>query len=351
MSHGGILKAALKRGGLLAAANWQVVVIQFVAESTFKLLLAIPVAGGAVLVAVLLGRDFSDVLRGDLRDAVASIAGGLGAQPVTLAAFLLAFLLVLLGGSALTFLAKGGTVTVLAAADRLTGPVERPPVQWDAFVDGAQFSVELFTAGATALFRRYLVLGLALIGAYGLSAMAYLAVLYVGYRVSSDGALLLGWTVVAVVLSSVLIVWITIVNLLYLLIQIVVAVSGRGVWWSAGEVLRVLRKELWDIVGVFSVILVLVVLATGASLGATAGLGLIAFAPLAGLAVLPLQLGAWLIRSFAFQYLGLTAVAAYLYLYRTRGPGSAEPGPATGRHEGRPDRDQAPRAHSTEHTP
>ena len=42
--------------------------------------------------------------------------------------------------------------------------------------------------------------------------------------------------------------------------------------------------------------LLLVDLATVASILATAGLGLIAFVPLAGLAVVPLQFAAWLLR-------------------------------------------------------
>lgn len=324
MSHGGILKSALKRGGLLTAANWQVVVIQFVAESTFKLLLAIPIVGGALLVALLLGRNLGDLVRVDLRDTLAVVANGLVARPVALVAFLFSFLVVLLGGSAFMFLVKGGTVRVLAEADRTTRPVERPPINWDAFLEGARFSIDLFSAGAAGLFRPYLWLGLWLMAAYAFSGGIYLAVLYVGYRFSDNGVLLLGWTVVAAILSSALIVWITIVNLLYLLTQIVLAVSGRTLLWALGEVFRFLRKELWDVIGIFTIILVLVVLATGASLGATAGLGLIAFAPVAGLAVLPLQLGAWLLRNLVFQYLGLTALAAYLDLYRTRGPAAAE---------------------------
>src|SRR5258708_25145584 len=47
------LKHLLKRGALLVAANWQTVVIQFVAETTFQVLLAVPIIGAAILVAVL----------------------------------------------------------------------------------------------------------------------------------------------------------------------------------------------------------------------------------------------------------------------------------------------------------
>ena len=103
--------------------------------------------------------------------------------------------------------------------------------------------------------------------------------------------------------------------------------SGKGVRSSLREVFRFLKAELWDVVGVFGVILLLVVLATVLSIAATAGLGLIAFVPVATLIMLPLQLAAWLLRNLVFQYLGLTALAAYLHLYEpfaaSGSPGSA----------------------------
>jgi hypothetical protein len=67
------------------------------------------------------------------------------------------------------------------------------------------------------------------------------------------------------------------------------------------------------------------VLATVLSIAATAGIGLIAFVPVATLIMLPLQLAAWILRNVVFQYLGLTALAAYLHLY-TPLAGGAQPG-------------------------
>ncbi len=61
----------------------------------------------------------------------------------------------------------------------------------------------------------------------------------------------------------------------------------------------------------FAVASTLVALGTAASVLATAALGLIAFVPFVGLAALPLQVGAWLVRGFVFQFLGLTALVAY----------------------------------------
>jgi hypothetical protein len=43
--------------------------------------------------------------------------------------------------------------------------------------------------------------------------------------------------------------------------------------------------------------------------------GLIAFVPLVGLAVFPLQIAALLVRGVVFEYIGLSALAAYATLY------------------------------------
>ena len=332
MKQTGLLKTALKRGALLTAANWPVVLIQFTAESTFKLLLAVPILSGVFLVTLLLNRNLWDLLNGDLRDIVAGVTSALVAQPIALVSFLFAFGIVLAGGSALMFLVKGGTVWVLADADRSAGPVEHPPLRLVAFRAASRFSIENYMSGSAVLSRRYLTLGFILIAAYLVSAVAYLLIVFGGYRWLTNPALLVAWTLVAALLSILLVIWITAVNLLYLLAQIVIALGGRSVRWSVREVLRFLKAELWDVVGVFGVILLLVVLATVASIGATAGLGLIAFVPVATLIVLPLQLGAWLLRNLVFQYLGLTALSAYLNLYRLYEPLAASPADGQRRH-------------------
>ena len=126
MVHHLPLKAALKRGALVAAANWPLVVIQFIAEAMLKLLLAVPVIGGLFLVVLLLGAEVDDLLAGGPRDIVASVFAALRTNPVAFVAFGTAFLLVLLGGSALTFIVKGGTMSLLADAEATAGPIERP---------------------------------------------------------------------------------------------------------------------------------------------------------------------------------------------------------------------------------
>src|SRR3954466_2729031 len=106
------LRHLLKRGALLAAANWQVVVIQFAAQTTFQVLLAVPVIGAAILVAVLLGGDLGPLLQGSMRDIFSTITGALMSEPFALGAFIVASTIALIGGSVLMFLVKGGTVDV-----------------------------------------------------------------------------------------------------------------------------------------------------------------------------------------------------------------------------------------------
>ena len=144
------LKDCLKRGVLITAANWHVVVVQFVADALFKTLLAVPIVGGVFLAVLLVGGDPGDLLARPVAEIVPTMASVLLAQPVALAAFLLALAVVVTGGSMLMFLVKGGTVTVLIAAERAAGAIEHPPLRLPAFRRATQFSIERFTGGAVA---------------------------------------------------------------------------------------------------------------------------------------------------------------------------------------------------------
>ena len=318
MSQAPGLRAALKRGALLTAANWPLVVVQFIADATFKVLLAVPVLGGIFLVVLLLNADVEELLRGAPREIVAAVVTALRASPAALTAFTAAFLLVLLGGSTLTFIVKAGTVSVFAQADASAGPIERPPLRFQALRRANATEIEGFLDGCRRLWVRYVKLGVCLLLVYAVTAAAYLGLIFGGYALSENPGFLLGWTIVAVVISSALIVWLTLVNLFYLLTQIVMTVDDVGVRAGLRGMLRFVRGSLREVAGIFGVLLVFVLLATIASILATAGLGLIAFVPLGGLAVLvlPLQFAAWLLRGFVFQYLALTALGAYLTQYR-----------------------------------
>ena len=311
------LRLLLKRGAQLVAVNWPVVAVQFVAEAALKILLTIPVLGGTLLVALLLGGNATELLKLGIRAALSDIATALVAHPLALVFFLLAFLLALIGGSVFMFLIKGGTVMVLAAGDRVAGPMEQGPWRVESLRLASAFSPDLFIDGCSRLFKRYLTLGIGLMIAYVISGALYLAIVIGSYQVASRSVLLLGWTLLAAVISSAFVVWITVVNLLYLLTQIAVAVEDLSVRAALRRVAQFLQADIREVGAVFGVVLLMVVLTTAASLLATAGLSLVAFVPIVGFAVFPLQAAAWLLRSLVFEYVGLTALCSYLRLYRT----------------------------------
>ena len=309
------LKHLLKRGALLAAANWPVVAIQFIAETTFQVLLAVPIIGAAILVAVLLGADLADIMQGSLREIFTTIASTLLSEPVALVAFVTAFAIVLLGGSVLMFVVKGGTIEVLLAADAVAGAIEREPITLEHLKSASRFSLPRFTGGCARLVRPFLSLGLILMAVYAVSVGGYVAFVVYGYRAVEGRALVIGWTLIAALAAAALIAWITVVNLLYLLVQIAIAIENVGVIDAARTVARFIHAEFRELAGVFLVVVALVAAATLASALAWSGVGLIAFVPLVGLAVFPLQIAALLVRGLVFEYLGLTALGAYLTLY------------------------------------
>jgi hypothetical protein len=211
---------------------------------------------------------------------------------------------VVIGGSIFVFLLKAGTVATLVEGNERAGPIEQPPLRLAKVARAGRFSAESYIEGCRRLFRRFLHLGVGLMVVYLLSGAMYLLVIYRG-----------GWGLTAL-FSVIFVAWITLVNLLYLLLQIVVAADDCSVAAAIRRVTTFVRAETKNIAGVCAVILALVVCATGASILAIAAFGLIAFVPFVGLAVLPLQILASLLRGIVFQYLALTAAGAYLQLYR-----------------------------------
>ena len=303
------LKPALKRGALIAAANWQVAFVQATADSLFKLLIAAPVIGGIFLVALAVGADPRSLFVLEWRELTGTIVASLLSQPLVLTAFLLAVGVVAVGGSLFVFLIKAGTVAVLVRSDQEAGPIEEPPLHVDAVARAGRFSIDFYIEASRSLYPRYARLGFGLMAVYLASGSAYLA--YLVANRSGMG----GWGLTALVTAS-FVCWITLVNFVYLLVQIVIAADDASVASACRRVAMFIRHERRDVGAVFLLVLVLVMLATGASLLAAAALGLVAFVPFFGLAALPLQLAAWLLRSLVFQYLGLASIGAYLRLYR-----------------------------------
>ncbi len=307
MSFALTIKDVLKRGALVAAANWPIAIVQATADSLFKLLVAAPLIGGVFLVALVVGAEPIELMSLEWRQLATTIASTLLVRPAVLAAWLAALAVVLVGGSLFVFLVKGGTVGTMARGERDAGPIERPPLMPGSFTHASAFSVEFFIECAQGLFPRYARLGFILMALYLLSGSAYLTML--ARTGSSWGA--------AALLTAAFVSWITFVNLFYLLTQIVIAADDCSVGTAAIRVAAFLKRRPRAVGGVFLVVLGLVVLATGASFLATAALWLVGFVPFIGLTVLPLQLVAWVLRGLVFQFIALASVGAYLKIYRT----------------------------------
>ena len=110
------LRAALKRGALVTAANWPVVLIRFVMVAVYRVSVGVPVVGGAFVVAVLAGADIRTLLASDLQAAGGLVIAALVGRPTELAVFLVAVGVVAVGGGLLVFLMHAGTASVLGLA-------------------------------------------------------------------------------------------------------------------------------------------------------------------------------------------------------------------------------------------
>ena len=298
-------RRALKRGGLVAAANWPVVFVQASADLLAKLVMAVPLIAGVVLVVLLVGAEPVAMMR--LRTALpATIFALLLARPLAFTSFVAAMAVAVVGGAVFIFLVKGGTVALLVRAEREADALEEPPLQPARIATAAVFSVERFIDASRQLFPRYVRLGCLLMLIYALSAAAFVAITF------GEGLGLL----VPAAASVLFVAWITAVNLLYLLAQIVMAAEGCGVGTACRRALGFVRRVPRAVLGVCFVTVGLVVLTTAASLVAATALGLIGFVPIVGLAVWPLQLLALALRGLVLQYISLAAVGAYSTLYR-----------------------------------
>src|SRR5204862_227834 len=181
---------------------------------------------------------------------------------------------------------------VLSVASADAGAIEQHPITLDLLRHASAFSLPRFTAGCSRLYRPYVLLGLALMAVYAVSAGAYLAFVVYGYRAAEGRILILGWTFIAAISAALLVAWITVVNLVYLLLQISMAVERVGLAAGIRATGRFVRAEFRELARLFLVVVAVVAAATLASALAWSGVGLVAFVPLIGLAVLPLQLAA-----------------------------------------------------------
>jgi hypothetical protein len=147
-------------------------------------------------------------------------------------------------------LVKAGTVSTLTDGSRAVSPIEDPPLHISAMASASAFSVDAFMDNSMRYFPRFAQLGIALVAVYLLLAAALLGT-GVSDRLTSP---FLGNPAV---LTIFFVAGITLVNLLYLLMQIVIVVDDCGVTAAAWRTLAFLRVDLRRVSQVFGVMLVL----------------------------------------------------------------------------------------------
>lgn len=316
-SLGGLpLRAALKRGALITAANWPVVFIQFMMVSVHRLAMAVPVVGGIFVVAVLAGADVRALLAADLRAAIGLVATALAGRPEALATFLVAVGLVAVGGSAIVFLAQAGICHILTCGERQAGPLHRGPLRLGAMRGAAVYGIAGFFEGIRRYGRRFLLLGAWLCVAYTVLLALTMVTLW-GVATASEGRSWGSfWGIAALLVTAGAAIGLAALNLVYALVQVIVTTDDCRVSQAVVRLHAFVTHDARRVAGVFGVVLALVLLAWAASILATAGLALVAWVPVVGLAVVPLQLAAWLLRGLVFHYMELGAWSAYQSQYR-----------------------------------
>jgi hypothetical protein len=310
------LRAALKRGALVTAANWPVVIIQFIVVSIARVALAVPIVGGAFMVAVLSNADVSSIFAGGLRSAAGIVIASLLHRPAALWSFVSALCLVAAGSGVISWLAQAGVMGVLTTGEGAAGEIHRPPLRMDAMRRTNAFSIEAFLAAVRKFGRRFVLLGAWLYVAYAILAAMAVATLLLAMRLAERD----GWSILlpfsAALVTAVGLIAIGALQLVQALLQTIMATDDCRLSVSVARLRLFLLHDARQVLGIFGVVLLLILLATAAWVLATTGLALIAWVPIVGLAVLPLQLAAWLVRGLVFHYMDLSAWSAYQSQYR-----------------------------------
>lgn len=310
------LRAALKHGAVVALANWPLVLIHFALDSFYRVALAVPILGGALMVAAVVGAEPGSLVGEGLQSTADLVIGALATAPAALTSFFVAIGLVGIGGQAIVFACRIGTLRVVVDSDARVDPVEAMPFGSESIQRAAAFSLETVYEGARHFGRRALTLALWLGGLYVFVGGIYLAAVVYGLSMAVRTNWISAWPLLVIAATAVGVVTIALVNLAYDLLQVIIVTDDCPVRAAVARLRAFVVEDSRQVIGIFAVMGGLVVVATAVSVLAAAGLAVIAWLPFVGLIVVPLQTAAWLARGLVFQFMELSAVAAYQTQYR-----------------------------------
>ncbi len=336
MSAALTLRASLVRGALVTLANWPAVVIEFAIEGLYKLSLAVPVVGGAFMVAVLAGGDVGSLFGDGVRSAAELVMSALLSAPFALGCFVVAVVLVAVGGAVLMFVVKAATLSSVVAGERRMGPLEGSRLRYADLRRAHAFSVPGLIQDIRRFGRRAAGLSLWLSAAYAVLFVGYLEALGFVFRLGSQSSWSALWPLGIAVTTSAAVGAMAVVNLAFDLIRVIFIHDDVSLRTAASRLRGFLAHGARQIVGILTVFGLVFIAAAAAALIVAAGLALVAWVPYVGFVVIPLQAAAWLVRGLLFQYLGLTTLAAYDTQYRPvcRAAGPAGDGFGDGRYFG-----------------
>jgi hypothetical protein len=310
------LRAALTRGALVTLANWPVVVVELTVESLYKLALVVPIAGGALMVAAIIGGDLRGLFSSGLASAIDSVVSALAGAPVALDAFAAALAIVAFGGALIMYAVKSGTLAVLVAGEHAAPAFERSALHAAALRRTYAYSMQSMLAAVRRFLGRMTTLTTALAIAYTLMAAGYWAALREGFALTARLPWGASWPLLVLLATSTVVVGLVATNLVFTLLRVVIVTDDCGVVTALGRLRAFLLEDARHVLGIFAVVGAVLTVALVASMLATAALTFVAWVPLVGLIAVPLQLAAWLVRGFVLQFVGLAAMSAYQTQYR-----------------------------------
>jgi hypothetical protein len=310
------LRAALKHGALIVAANWPVVLIEFALEALYKFVLAVPVIGGAVMVAVLVGDDFSTIFGQGVRTAADLIISALWTAPSALWTFFAAVAIVAVGGSVVMYVVKGGTLAVIVASEQVAGEMQEGTVHLDALRHAYAYDLATMIAATRRFARRSAWLALGLSVSYIVLGVGYVMALAGALRVADETTWAPAWPLLVLLATSTGVIAVTAVNLGFDLLRVIVVTDDCRLRVACSRLRAFLVADARQVIGIFGVVGLVVSAAMAVSVVTTAGLTFVAWVPFASLIAIPLQVVAWFVRGIVFQYVGLGALSAYQTQYR-----------------------------------
>jgi hypothetical protein len=309
------LRAALRRGFVLVLANWQIVLIDLAISAFAQAALIVPVTGGVLMVASLVGNDVGAHFADGLLPAAEAVLDSLATSPAALAAFLTATAIVAVGSDVVVLIVKGGTLSILVAADEITGELGRRVIGETELAAARVFSAERLVAGARAFSNPMIKLAIVRAGGYVLVGLSYL-LLVASAVTAGPEEWPAAWSAVLLAATSAGIVAVSSINLVSDLLRVAIVTDGCGLVEAAKRVWRFVIIDARQVIGIVSVIAGIEIIASSVALLAAAGLTPVAYLPVVSLAVLPLQMAFWIVRGVVFELASLSSVAACQTQYR-----------------------------------